>query len=1144
MKSRSSAVWAGVMWLLVFGAFAQEGEPEPGILNCRLTTNEDTDYFLPDIPAHVEETLTGTGVPVSVAPMQYVVVWVNPLRSNPSDEIQIFIDGTEVTTSPMPPSGGDWQALTPVEITAAATEPTIDIQIKTTLSTGPEPSLVLVGAVQVTDTPSIVNPSLSDTLVEFEYEPPAYTIPGYEPLGRINLDEHPDVKAAIDPLPLQNYIAVMGGISSDPPRLSFSWKYMEGTAAAEEGEGEAEGEPEGEGEGPAEGEPGPAMPPMLNLFWGENPLENILLTPGSGSDDCETVDRLLGAFTGEGEPAEPAGRPVVEVSLQQALPMGSRIIIDDFALTYDLPETYATAFPWLAARYTNAIENGSFEDGTDPFTIEAVDESLDCPFTIDDVRQEELPEFWEACDGDWAVVFELGEDILLAPVIESCIVDVGPDCKYVGKGEMLRVELKGRNLENIGELRMYTEKDWVSGNLEASPYIVLFGPPDDVSAAAEVEYTFRFNGPCNEDANGNLLCTDGSILGFYYTNGFSDALEPLTGCLTTCDEAFDPINNPIIVDTIPPVLRIPPVEGTNAKVSPSPKVSQYRVIPPGYAEQFPSFWVPQYDAITPKNAGSYLTEDLHVYLKSNLICPNTQEEILYVDLSIEFVDPPPACDGMTIDNVSLSGFKEYTKNIDATNLASYGPFPDTFDDDDHTGAARWTNGPVDIEVSGFYSTFPSPFLDPDGIVLTSNWQMEMKVDDSGQVNFKLDATDNAGNVLDTSQYNTIHLHWLRNPVATLKANYAAGQRVIDIPWDLQRPPLPGALPACAPLALFRVYSANQDGYLTLQGTSAWQAGPLRETTLIAGRPLRKVVDESLAAGNDVVIDVVGADEAGNIQCGASDAVQFLGDYGSNDIEYIPIPAEDEGTNPRPNEALDTAIRINLIHERYVGDANPPEAIRRYGGATRVALPPLAEACDTRVNAGLTFRANLPAAYRGTYRILWKLYEDGGLVARGVTNSVPFDPSDPFHAIQTANLMGLLLSCNQGYGPEGLADYDAGGTFIDEARSLNRNVYLAVPPSDGSLMQNGYGLVPCPVPALGADIEFYRRLGDEGNPPNPNNPNWPSERRREVYYTLTAQTIMDGTGEIDLTPASAGFSIYVREAEAVIRDETPVREFSR
>jgi len=94
------------------------------------------------------------------------------------------------------------------------------------------------------------------------------------------------------------------------------------------------------------------------------------------------------------------------------------------------------------------------------------------------------------------------------------------------------------------------------------------------------------------------------------------------------------------------------------------------------------------------------------------------------------------------------------------------------------------------------------------------------------------------------------------------------------------------------------------------------------------------------------------------------------------------------------------------------------------------------------------------------------------------------------------------------------------------------------------MQNGYGLVPCPVPALGADIEFYRRLGDEGNPPNPNNPNWPSERRREVYYTLTAQTIMDGTGEIDLTPASAGFSIYVREAEAVIRDETPVREFSR
>ena len=142
-----------------------------------------------------------------------------------------------------------------------------------------------------------------------------------------------------------------------------------------------------------------------------------------------------------------------------------------------------------------------------------------------------------------------------------------------------------------------------------------------------------------------------------------------------------------------------------------------------------------------------------------------------------------------------------------------------------------------------------------------------------------------------------------------------------------------------------------------------------------------------------------------------------------------------------------------------------------------------------------------------------------------------------------SLMGLLVSCNQGYSSVDLADYE-GGTFVQESRSLDRNVYLAVPPSDAALLLNGYGLEPCAIPALGADIEFFRRLGDEGNPPNPENPNWPSERKREIQYTLTAQTVSPETGQIDLTPASVSFSIYVRETEAELRDEAPIREFSR
>ena len=189
-----------------------------------------------------------------------------------------------------------------------------------------------------------------------------------------------------------------------------------------------------------------------------------------------------------------------------------------------------------------------------------------------------------------------------------------------------------------------------------------------------------------------------------------------------------------------------------------------------------------------------------------------------------------------------------------------------------------------------------------------------------------------------------------------------------------------------------------------------------------------------------------------------------------------------------------------------------------------------------MNAGLEFRANMPAGSIQDYSILWKLYQDGALVARGVTDSTKSN------VIQTANLMGLLIACNQGYSSAELADYDSSGNLILESRSLNRNIYLAIPPGDENLLRQGYQLRPCPIPAFGADIEFFRRLGDEGNPPNPDNPNWPSERRREIFYTLTAQTVINS--QIDLTPASVSFSIYVREAEAEIRDEAPIREFSR
>jgi len=84
-------------------------------------------------------------------------------------------------------------------------------------------------------------------------------------------------------------------------------------------------------------------------------------------------------------------------------------------------------------------------------------------------------------------------------------------------------------------------------------------------------------------------------------------------------------------------------------------------------------------------------------------------------------------------------------------------------------------------------------------------------------------------------------------------------------------------------------------------------------------------------------------------------------------------------------------------------------------------------------------------------------------------------------------------------------------------------------------------VACPV---SDPNDFDWRLGDEGVPPDPADPNAATARRRQVNYVLTAQTVINNGQFIDTTPATARFSVYVREVEEEVRDEIPIREFGR
>lgn len=1107
MKSRYSVVLAGFLLVFAFSAFAQEGENEGESegeggpeAKCRLTTTGD--YTLPT-PTLLRETLTRTYP--SVSPLTpFFGVWVKVLEWNPTDKIEVIVDSVPRMTYNALVASPGWQLLPAVALSLAGSA-TVEVQ-STTKTNVPNPSLILVGAIEFLDVASVVNPTEPNSLQDFSYSNDL-NITGYTPPGIVTPDA--DMLPDVGPLlPLQTQVVVMGGITTVNPRLGIRWRYSEGVETEGE-EGESEGENEGESEG--EGEPGPFMPPSLELFWGDAMLHHTVLTVSG--PPCSTVVASLNAMAGI------TAQPAVEISWGEGAVPGSRIILDDFSLSY-APESYEAQYPWLHRRYGNIIMNGDFESGTDPFVIESVGGYTGCP-DIDAAVQEIGA---DACSDTHAVVFLQEEVLPVVPVVTSCSVEP----EIVGKGETLRLTLTGENLQEIDEVQLVPQLGDSVGS-----YVLM--EKNGEGSPTEVEYIYRFNGPLNFDQNGADLCTDGRISNLNYTELTSGAVKPVDGCGVLP-----------LVDTIPPMLLVSNIEGTNAEAA-SPSVSAYRVLPNG---TFPNFWAPQYD-ITPKNAASYTREDMRVYLKRNDYCPSEGDtETVYLNLVAQFRDPQP--EGIPTP-VEQAGFKSYSGSID--NLSIYPDVSDEGESEPSTsaGMVRWTSQPG-IPTEALFTA--SPDTEAGGEILVADWQLQMQVSGNGVVNFKLEATDRAGNLLDTSQNNSIYLYWLCCPRAQMDGNSTTGAGVIDLPWSLGRGPLPGVLPACAPLAFFRVYAKNKaTGALTLLGTTDWQAGPLRETTLVVGRPLRSVVDEILAGGNDICIDIIGADEAGNVQCRAEDLIQYEGDFsGTNPIDYISIQTERGGTKPRPDEAIDTAIRINLFHEFFddddeTDDGYPPGvwSIRSYGAATRVALPPLAEACATRVNAGVRFRATLPAGSSGAgVPVLWKLYQEGALVARGLAQEngleAPMDPN-AVNGPTPYSLMGLLVSCNQGYSSVDLADYE-GGTFVQESRSLDRNVYLAVPPSDAALLLNGYGLEPCAIPALGADIEFFRRLGDEGNPPNPENPNWPSERKREIQYTLTAQTVSPETGQIDLTPASVSFSIYVREAEDEVRGEAPIREFSR
>lgn len=1093
MKDRYFWLW-GAAAVLLLGGSALGQAP---CTRMNLTTQEA--YTLPVLPPVLQETLTFdvTSETASVPPM-FLQLWVRVLQNShhPNDTLTVSMPGLSTprqvfppdpasTDPPADPNNTGWQ---PVFISLDSVPAALPVSLLIQASTrtdvpGFNPTVYLIGAAQLTDTTDPgVGPTLPDILGAAEYSSNIVTtdfeIPGV-------LEAPNGIFSGLTWPATQAHVARLGGLTM--PRFAVSW-YHDGKVDA-------------------------SVPEHIQLYYGAHAVSAQLVLAGAegegegeGEGEVEITCKRESQFIPPHLLGTPQ-RPILQIEIDPAR-SGSRLIVDNFTLTY-LSQLLEVEF-WDQLNQDNLedmgniVENGGFEKGAFPFVIESPLGQTNC-VRINDVVRENYP---DACDGEDAAVFE--RPIVGTPYVAYCVSD-----ELIGRGQTGTLTLSGMNLEGILQVllvpELYRNDDYALGNfivLERSGGITL------VQGLEQATYTFQFDGPFNPGAGGNLICTDGRAI-FRYT---SEGQERETMDAGTCS---------VLIDTVPPVLLINEIVDTDAANDISPSVRDANRTPAGHAVLFPGWWVPALPpAVSPRNNASYTREDMQVYLNAGTVndvpyeAAGSPYSVLRFSVDANFVDPLPTDALGNVYTVERSGFR-----IPAPAELPGRPFEYPAGG---PGSVRW-NGSSEADIT-LAAPLDTAFTGSDNTALGATWVVDAvrwANFDLTDTRFKLEATDRAANILETPRYNTIHVNWMYKTHAKIQNFGNFSETVPEIHWRLFRnvTELPGAAPACMPLALFRVYTVAGNNALTqVAQTTQWIQGPLRENTPMSTHPTLRDLLVSLQ-GQHVYISVIGADEAGNVQFDpAITSQQDLDDGGVSYVHWVHEQRDYQNT------ALDTDIRLNLFHERFgVG------MFRDFGPASRVPLPPLSQACDTRVNSLVWFRSIVPAAASANSGVIWKLYKDGTIVARGLAPANWASPNG-------YDLMGRLLGCNPGFAPAALVDFDGSGAFIQEDRSVPRLKHLAL------RADMDYSVDP-PVPCVVDDPDnFNWRLGDEGIPPDPANPNIATARRREIHYVLTAQAVVQDLATsntwIDTTPATARFSVYVREVEEEVRDEIPVREFSR
>ncbi|NLV45404.1 MAG: hypothetical protein GXY07_13015 [Candidatus Hydrogenedentes bacterium] len=1045
-------------------------------------------------------------------------IWVKVLQysEHPGDSLTVTAGGLAPATPINWNLINTWQELRIDGLTAAADTDLVIRAVTRTDMSNYQPTLLLVGAVLVGTPPTELSDRLPLMGYSSNFSSPDFILKSVYPVEDTGVfDDKPWEDT-------QNRFARLGGLTR--PRIAASIRHDIVTEEEGEGETEGEGEPAPEGEGEVE------LQGYVQFRYGDEglccPIKFQDMNFACSEPDCEGYRYWdVGECTRVSMFIPPyllgsAQRPALRVKVDSS-ETGSRLIVDDFVLTY-VSQALEDAIPSLL-HTGNLIENGNFENGEYPFVIQSPTGQTNCARITDVIRDID-----DACRGDAAAVFD--GQVSTTPMVAYCTADA-----LIGRGQTGTLALYGLNLEYIEEVLLIPE--WHATDAFADGNYIRLSGPSEIEYEGDLEkvvYTFRFDSPFNVGVGGNLICTDGRATFEYTAPGLDQASQDTGTCAT-------------VIDTLPPVLVVNSPEGVDAAAGWPAIYGTNRVQAVSPGPPFPSSWILTTGAtLTPKNAASFSRQDMHVYLNAGSLvgypyaASSTPIDDLYFSVWAYFVDPSPVDGAGKAYPVTTSGFQAAFYPEPSTEGEPPAP-PSPFD---RYRGVRW-NGSAKTSIN-LLTLAAVPSLDPPN-EMNVTWNVEVPTipppgDKYWWARFKFEVSDRANNLLDISKNNAVNIHWQWTTQAEVTSGLNMAEHAPQLTWRLVTPELPGAPPACAPLARFRLYLGDANtGAVTYLGTSPWLQGPLRDTTVFTheetnvSMPLRQWVDKN--KGSRIHLDIIGADETGNVQLdpGPAGTVDDI-----RSIMQIPeeaIPTWDEEVRDYRNEALDTAVGVRLYHER--SNLTP---VNDFGGATRVPLPPLCDACYTRVNGNVWFRAMVPAQSGGPVEILWKFYKDGMLSARGV---IPGNnPNEQFNAHLQCSvpLMDLLLLDigTTVATPDALQDFDA-STSVPELilgkAALAPEAFLNRHPNVD------YCTTPMPDCVVNFGIPDWR-LGDEGIPPDfTNNPNAAPARRREVHYLITAQTVINGS-LVDTTPATARFSVYPLETEEAVRDEMPVREYSR